>query len=168
MYRYYLNTNAQYGPWAARYLNAEFFRGIFKNYRHRLLLIAALHPDQNGDPIALSLLVHKGGQLIGRYWGCDRPVKDLHFNMCFYEPIQWAIDNGITSFDPGAGSQHKLYRGFEAVANTSVHRFYHPLLTVLFNQFIDGINDVEQANIDTLNQMLPFAKTMMNQKGKSI
>ncbi len=156
MYDYYLNTNAQYGPWAARYFNADFFRGIFKRYRDRLLLFAA-HQNGQPEPLALSLLVYKGSQLIGRYWGSASPVKDLHFNMCFYEPIQWAIDHGITAFDPGAGSAHKLYRGFRAVANTSLHKFHHPVLKDLFNRFIQNINAIEQANIEELNRMLPFS-----------
>jgi predicted N-acyltransferase len=103
-------------------------------------------------------LLHKQGQLIGRYWGSASPIKDLHFNMCFYEPIQWAIDHGIRSFDPGAGSAHKIYRGFAAVANTSWHRFYEPHLKLLFQRFIDGINQVELANITALNAQLPFAR----------
>ncbi|MFZ1984840.1 MAG: GNAT family N-acetyltransferase, partial [Desulfatitalea sp.] len=158
MYDYYLNTNAQYGPWAARYLNESFFKGIFNHYRHRLLLIAACQKEDPDPPVALSLLLRKGDQLIGRYWGCADTIKDLHFNMCFYEPIQWAIDHHIRTFDPGAGSPHKLYRGFAAVANTSLHRFYEPHLKMLFQRFIDGINQVEQANIDALNAQLPFAQ----------
>lgn len=157
MHRYYLNTNAQYGLWAARYVNGEFFKGLFQHYRHRLVLFAADLSSTNDEPVALSLLVHKQGRLLGRYWGCDRVIKDLHFNMCFYAPIQWAIENNITAFDPGAGSQHKLYRGFEAVANTSLHRFYHPILKSLFQRFIHTINDAEYANIRELNKLVPFS-----------
>jgi len=159
MYRYYLNTNAQYGPWAARYLNAVFFQYLFARYRHRLLLAAAYHPSAGEQPLALSLLLYKEQTLIGRYWGSALPLKDLHFNMCFYAPIEWAIENDIQRFDPGAGSPHKIYRGFEAVANTSLHRFYEPRLKMMFDRFIGEINRAEQANIDTLNQQLPFSAT---------
>ena len=101
MYRYYLNTNASYGLWAARFLNGEFFQRIFQDYRHRLLIFAA-YAGSAPVPIALSMLLVKDSHLIGRYWGCASPVKDLHFNMCFYAPIEWAIANGIRTFDPGA------------------------------------------------------------------
>lgn len=158
MFDCYLNTNAQYGPWAARYLNAQFFQGIFTRYRHRLLVVAAFAPEDRDRPVALSLLLHKSGEMIGRYWGSRRTVKDLHFNMCFYEPIEWAIRHHIQTFDPGAGSPHKISRGFAAVANTSLHRFYQPALDALFERFIDGINDVEGANIDGLNDRLPFTE----------
>jgi uncharacterized protein len=157
MYRHYLNTNARYSPWAARYLNGDFFRRIFHDYRHRLLIIAAYRaPSQ--DPIATSMLLVKDRHMIGRYWGCEAPVKDLHFNMCFYAPIRWAIENGIQTFDPGAGSPHKIYRGFEAVANTSLHRLYDLRLKILFEQLIDEVNNMEKSNIDALNRQLPFAK----------
>ena len=136
MYDYYLRTNAQFGPWAARFLNAEFFKRIFESHRHRLLVMAAYGPSHEEVPLALSLLLVKGNHLIGRYWGCAEQVKDLHFNMCYYAPIRWAIANGIETFDPGMGSPHKIYRGFKAEANTSMHRFYDPRLKFLFQRLV--------------------------------
>lgn len=157
MYQYYLNTNAQFGPWAARFLNGHFFSGIFRHYRHRLVLTAAYHDGNGRVPVALSLLLFKNRQLIGRYWGTAAPFKDLHFNMCFYEPIQWAIANNIQTFDPGAGSQHKIQRGFKAVTNNSLHRFYDPRLKAMFQQLIEEVNQLERSNINALNARLPFA-----------
>jgi predicted N-acyltransferase len=159
MYRYYLRTNDQYGPWAARYLNGEFFERVFRTYRHRMLVIAAYRPSDRQHPVALSMLLLKNRHLIGRYWGSAEPIRDLHFNMCFYAPIQWAIENGIRTFDPGAGSVHKIYRGFEAVSNTSLHRFYDSRLKLLFNNLIDEVNRMEKENIAALNRKLPFAAT---------
>jgi hypothetical protein len=159
MYQYYLRTNAQYGPWAARYLNADFFQRIFRTYRHRLLVIAAYGPSDRQHPMALSMLLVKDRHLIGRYWGSAETIRDLHFNMCFYAPIQWAIENGIRTFDPGAGSVHKIYRGFEAVSNTSLHRFYDPRLKLLFDTLINEVNRMESDNITALNRKLPFAAT---------
>ena len=158
MYDYYLKTNARYGPWAARYLNAEFFERIFHHHRHRLLVIAAHGAGSGRIPLALSLLLVKGRHLIGRYWGCAEPVRDLHFNMCFYAPIRWAIANGIETFDPGAGSAHKIYRGFRAAISTSMHRFYDHRLRFLFHGLIDQVNRMEMSNIDALNLQLPFAQ----------
>lgn len=154
MYAYYGDTNQRYGPWGCHYLNADFFDRAFTHYRHRLLLINA---EQQGRTVSLALLLRKGDQLLGRYWGTERPIKDLHFNMCFYEPIQWAIDHQVRSFDPGAGSPHKILRGFQAVANTSLHRFYEPRLQLVFNHLIEQVNRMEQANIAALNAKLPFA-----------
>jgi predicted N-acyltransferase len=157
MFRYYLNTNAQFGDWAARFLNADFFYRIFQSYRKRLVIMAAHRPSE-GQPVGLSMLLRKGGRLIGRYWGCAEPLKNLHFNLCFYAPLAWAIDNRIEEFDPGAGSPHKLARGFAAVANVSLHRFYRPRLKLLFNTFIDRVNQAEGQMIHDLNRLLPFAR----------
>lgn len=157
MFQYYLKTNDQYGPWAARYLNSDFFARIFRHYRHRLLVMAAYRATDHESPLALSMLLYKKGHLIGRYWGSAEKIKNLHFNMCFYAPIQWAIENDIQTFDPGAGSNHKLYRGFEAVPNTSLHRFYDSHLKLLFQHLVKEVNRMESANIDALNCKLPYA-----------
>jgi predicted N-acyltransferase len=158
MYRFYERTNAQFGPWGCRYLTQDFFEGLFDTYRHRLLLMAAFGQPDRKSPLGMAMLLSKGDQLIGRYWGCARPISHLHFNACFYEPIQWAIDHSIHWFDPGAGSPHKILRGFRAIGNHSLHRFYHRRLAAVLRTHIDAINRLEQQQIDALNAQLPFAK----------
>ncbi len=157
MYRFYVNTNDQFGPWAARFLTRKFFLGIADGYRHRLLLVAA-HERGVKEPIAMSFLITKGRQLIGRYWGCSRFVSNLHFNACYYAPIEWAIEHGVQWFDPGAGSPHKVRRGFRAVANHSLHRFFDDDMRTVMEKHIRRINRMEQQEIDGLNQGLPFAQ----------
>ena len=68
-------------------------------------------------------------------------------------------EHGIRRFDPGAGSPHKVRRGFEAVANHSLHRFYEPTLSQIMAAHIDEINRLEQDQIDDLNALLPLAAT---------
>ena len=110
----------------------------------------------------MSLLVSKGSRLYGRYWGCAEPIKNLHFNACYYAPIEWAISRGIDSFDPGAGGPHKLRRGFSAVPNYSLHRFADTRLRKIMRSHIDEINRLEQAQIDALNQAVPYRDEIMN------
>jgi len=157
IYRFYERTNDRYGPWGCKYLSESFFTGLYDRYRHRLLFIAAYDAQSNGVPIGMSMLLWKGSRMYGRYWGSFDEVRYLHFNTCFYDPIEWAIDNGIEEFDPGAGSLHKLRRGFEATSNFSLHRFFDRRLDNIFKTYIDDINRLEQDQIDSLNQMLPFA-----------
>lgn len=164
MYDCYLNTNAQYGLWAARFLNKNFFQRIFSDFRHRLLVFEAHETARGSMPLALSMLLVKNRQLIGRYWGSRKPVQDLHFNLCFYEPIAWAIANGISWFDPGVGSPHKLQRGIRAVASPSLHRFYNDQMRTLFHHFIPEVNALIQREIDALNRRLPLARTEGRQK----
>ncbi len=156
MYRFYSNTNAQFGPWAAKFLTRKFFLGLAEGFRHRLLFVAA-YERKGSEPIAMSFLITKGGQLIGRYWGASKFVSNLHFDTCYYTPIQWAIEQGKSFFDPGAGSPHKIRRGFQAVANHSLHRFFDDDMRRVMEKHIGRINRMEQEEIDGMNSALPFA-----------
>ena len=162
MYRFYEGTNDKFGPWGCRYLTDSFFEGLYGHFRQRLMIVAAFDEKDASIPLGMSMLVTKGEQLYGRYWGSSRPVKALHFNACYYIPIEWAIQNGIKRFDPGAGGAHKIRRGFEAVASYSLHRFYDERLAGVMRTHIDEINRLEQQQIDNLNLELPFARRLKN------
>lgn len=107
-------------------------------------------------PVGMSFCLTKGEQLYGRYWGCTEEIDCLHFDACYYTPIEWAIAHGIQIFDPGAGGRHKKRRGFPATPNYSLHRFYQPRLSQIFCNYIDQINQLEQQEIDQINQELPL------------
>jgi predicted N-acyltransferase len=162
MYGFYEITNDKFGPWGCRYLTPSFFDGLYHHYRSRLVLVAAFDANDPAVPLGMALLVKKGDQLYGRYWGCSRPVNSLHFNACYYAPIEWAIANGVRLFDPGAGGVHKIRRGFAAVPSYSLHRFYDSRLARIMQTHIDEINQLEQAQIDKLNYELPFARQLKN------
>ena len=119
---------------------------------------AAYDRRDSALPLGMSMLVTKRKQLYGRYWGCPRSFNSLHFNACYYSPIEWAIDNGVQRFDPGAGGAHKIRRGFNAVPSFSLHRFSDPRLLQVMQNHIDEINRLEQEQIDALNSELPFAQ----------
>jgi hypothetical protein len=104
----------------------------------------------------MSFCVYKGDRLYGRYWGSNQEVDCLHFNACYYTPIDWAIKQGIKTFDPGAGGKHKKRRGFPATPNYSMHRLYHPRLRQILAPYIKEVNELEQQEIDTINQQLPL------------
>ncbi|MFZ1200936.1 MAG: GNAT family N-acetyltransferase [Desulfobacterales bacterium] len=158
MYTYYRRTNDRYGPWGCKYLTKAFFDGLSDRFRDRLLLMAAFDGSPNEVPIALSFLLTKKDRLYGRYWGSAAEFNHLHFDTCYYSPIEWAIGHRISLFDPGAGSPHKIRRGFEAVANHSLHRFYDPGLSQILHSHIGEINRQEQLIIDDLNAALPFSR----------
>ena len=89
-------------------------------------------------------------------------ISSLHFNTCYYAPIEWAISNGIHRFDPGAGGAHKIRRGFTAISNHSLHRFSDAGLSRIMQTHIDDINRLEQEQIDALNHEMPFAQHLKN------
>ncbi|MFP4442228.1 MAG: peptidogalycan biosysnthesis protein, partial [Spirochaetia bacterium] len=132
-----------------------FFTGFSEAFLPRLLLAAAFEPG-DPDPAAMSFLVVKNGTMWGRYWGTRIYYRDLHFNLCYYSPIEWAIKHGIRQFDPGAGSPHKLRRGFQAVAGSSFHYFLNPLLQKLFAGNIGRINRHEADRIFEMNREIPW------------
>jgi uncharacterized protein len=111
------------------------------------------HPQH---PIGISFCLTKGDQLYGRYWGATQDFENLHFDTCYYTPIEWAIAHNIQTFDPGAGGRHKKRRGFPATPNYSLHRFYDARLAKILCSYIGEINEMEQREIDAINADLPF------------
>jgi uncharacterized protein len=156
MYQYYVNTNNKFGPWGCKYLTRKFFNGLYDYYRHRLLFVTASEKSNRKSPSGMALFVTKNDQLYGRYWGCHKKFDALHFNVCYYRPIQWAIENGIQYYNPGAGGAHKIRRGFRSTPSYSLMRFYHPKLQNVMVRHIDEINRLEQDEIDHMNLKLPF------------
>ena len=157
MFEYYSNTNDQFGMWAARFLTPEFFDLIKRGPGNNVLFCSAFEENEE-LPVGMSMLLYKPDRLIGRYWGARRFVDNLHFNLCYYEPIRWGIEHGVQQFDPGMGSSHKVRRGFRAVSTSSLHHFYDKRMQIVMDTNIDRINRYEQAHIAELNSRVPFAE----------
>ncbi|NNF98409.1 MAG: GNAT family N-acetyltransferase [Desulfobacteraceae bacterium] len=159
MYDYYENTNDKFGVWGCKYLNKAFFSGLYESFRHRLMVVAGYRkPVADKVPVGMSLLLQKKDTLIGRYWGSSGYYNALHFNACYYAPLEWAIRHGIRYFDPGAGSTHKIRRGFRAVGNYSYHQLFDPRLQWIMASYIDDINKMERTQINHLNSRAPYAR----------
>ncbi len=156
MYAYYGDTCDKFGWWGSKYLTQKFFEQLYPNYAHRVVFVAAYPEHDLHNPVGMSFCLTKGNNLYGRYWGSSDEIDCLHFDACYYTPIEWAINHGIQTFDPGAGGQHKKRRGFPATPNYSLHRFYHPRLAQIFSTYIGEVNEMEQQQIEAINQDLPF------------
>ncbi len=161
MYRLYAKTNDQFGPWAAKYLNRAFFRLLEKECRHRVVFVAATDVESPADqlPFAMAMLLYKDNTILGRYWGTEEFVNGLHFDVCYYAPIEWAIENKVALFDPGMGSHHKVRRGFTAVPNFSAHRFSDAKMQAIFDANLPRFNEMESQNIEALNSARPVRET---------
>ncbi len=151
MYSFYVHTNQRYFPWSCKYLTRDFFLGLGHDLKDHLLLLAAYKQGQK-QPLGMSMLVFKGKQLFGRYWGGLDGIPFLHFNLCYYEPIQWAIQNRMQRFDPGMGGEHKLYRGFELVPNYSLHRIYVPEMQQVLAVSLQEVNTLQERRMLELNR----------------
>ncbi len=124
MYEVYLET-IQNNPWGRQYLNRKFFELLGERFRHRMVFVAAHH---EGRVIAGAVNVQKGDALYGRYWGAFQPLRNLHFNVCYYAGIEHCIENKLARFEPGAGGSYKQLRGFDAAPTWSCHYLDEPRL----------------------------------------
>jgi predicted N-acyltransferase len=158
MYRFYGDTCDKFGWWGSKYLTRDFFERLHSDYRHRVLLVAAYKDGNGREPMGMSFCITKGDRLYGRYWGSFEEIDCLHFDACYYTPIQWAIDRQIKVFDPGAGGRHKKRRGFPATENYSLHRFYHQRLNQILLPYIKQVNAIELQEINAINQEIPLKK----------
>ena len=155
MHGFYEQHCARWGPWGSKYLTEAFFDHAAAELRQHLVLFSA-HRGDPEQPVAMSLCVHTGSQLWGRYWGSDEEIDNLHFEVCYYAPIEWAIGRGIQQFDPGAGGSHKRRRGFLARPHASLHRWYHPRFEAIVRRWLPEANAEQLEQIEAINAELPF------------
>jgi hypothetical protein len=155
MHGFYAQHCSRWGPWGSKYLSAEFFSLAADHLCSHVVLFSA-HMGDPLMPVAMSMCVHNGTQLWGRYWGSDVEVDHLHFEVCYYAPLEWAIQRGLRSFDPGAGGRHKKRRGFMAQPRTSVHRWFEPRFAAILQEWLPGANQELLAEIEAINADLPF------------
>ena len=156
MYDFYADTCDKFGWWGSKYLTKNFFEQLQHNYRHRVVFFAAYNQEDPGQPVGMSFCLFKEDKLYGRYWGSFQDIDCLHFDACYYTPIEWAIAHGIQNFDPGAGGKHKKRRGFPATPNYSLHRFYNHRLGQIILPWVREVNQLEQKEMDAINAELPF------------
>ena len=132
MFRFYLSTIDKkfYGR---QYLTSAFFQHLRERFRERLCFIVA---QRGGEPIAGTFNVQKGDALYGRYWGTDRELRYLHFEVCYYAAIEHCIERGISRFEPGAGGDYKQLRGFDATPTYSLHFLADERLRAAVNRFL--------------------------------
>jgi hypothetical protein len=112
----YLGTFAERGNHPA--LTLDFFRHLGATMPDRILAVLC---RRGADIIAMALLLRSSTTLYGRYWGCHENVPGLHFEACYYQGIEYCIDNGLDKFEPGAQGEHKLARGFLPTRTRSYH-----------------------------------------------
>ena len=108
--------------------------GIRENLGDRALLITA---EEEGDIAAASLSFQKGNHLYGRYWGANRVYDCLHFELCYYQLIEYAIASGIQRVEAGAQGEHKVKRGFIPCPVHSAHALRHPRIHDAVQDFVE-------------------------------
>ena len=156
MHDFYSRHCARWGIWGSKYLTPQFFDSLLKQ-KEKVLIFAA-HQNKSSEIIAMSMCIKNKDCLWGRYWGSKEEFKNLHFELCYYQPIEWAISNGIQFFDPGAGGKHKRRRGFFARETSSYHKWFDDNMSRIIHQWLNDVNNQTLYEIDIENQSIPFIK----------
>ncbi len=148
MFQFYTDTGNR--KWGRPYLNRRFFSLLGGAMADRCLLVLA---SKGGRPIAGALNMIGGDCLYGRYWGALEHHPSLHFELCYYQAIDYAITKGLTRVEAGAQGEHKLARGYLPVETYSAHWIADPALRKAVARFLDS----ERAAIRAYNAELAAA-----------
>ena len=141
MHDFYVDTCSKFGMWGSKYLTRQFFVDIHASFAQRIVLILASFKESPNSVIGQSIFIRKEDELFGRYWGSNTELDFLHFELCYYKPIEWAIENKLRNFDAGAGNKkHKIWRGFNSERNRSLHYFANKEFSGLAGEFIKSMN----------------------------
>jgi predicted N-acyltransferase len=154
-FRCYLATYRAH--FSSPYLNLDFFLRLAEAMPQHLMMVLARRDDR---PVASALGVfdaqHREPRLYGRYWGAVEPVDCLHFECCYYQMIEFAIERKLAWFEGGAQGAHKLARGLDPVATRSAHWLAHPGMMAAVARFIERERTGVAQAIDELNEHRAF------------
>jgi hypothetical protein len=135
------------------YLNLKFFERIGATMPENIMLALG---QVNGENICASLCLHDGKTLYGRYWGAIGYLSGLHFETCYYQPLEFCIAQGIQVFEGGAQGEHKLARGFLPVETLSTHWLKQPQFADAVENFLERESSGISRYVDELNEHSPF------------
>ena len=107
-------------------------------------------------PVAVSLCFRSDETLYGRYWGCSGHYHSLHFELCFYQGIAYCLRQGLRRFEPGAGGEHKVARGFTPTVVHSAHWIADPKMRRLIGRHLEVQGDAVATYRDQAAEHLPF------------
>ena len=154
-YFYQLHCS-RWGIWGSKYLTESFFNELASKELRENIVIFEAKEEGVDKTIGMSLCVKNKNMLWGRYWGSEKNIDNLHFETCYYAPIEWAIMNKIKYFDPGAGGSHKKRRGFISKPNASLYRWYNLHMDSLIREWLPKANKLMQDQINATNSEVPF------------
>ena len=137
------------------YLSLEFFRRLGQTMPQHVLLIVA---ELGGKAIASALNLYSQDTLYGRYWGALQYLPCLHFETCYYQALEFCIEQDIKVFEGGAQGEHKLARGFLPVKTLSAHWLAHPEFSDAVQRFLEREQQGIERYVDELNEHNPFKR----------
>lgn len=148
---FYQDTGAR--KWGHPYLTRSFFDLLGEALGDRVVLFLA---SRNGHPVAGALNLLGPDCLYGRYWGCTEDIPFLHFELCYYQAIEHAIELGLARVEAGAQGEHKLARGYEAVPTWSAHYIANEGFRLAVAEFLERERHAMDREIEFLGELTPF------------
>lgn len=152
-YEFYLSTVDR--KWGGAYLTAEFFPLLGQRLGEQVVLMIA---ERDGKPIAGALNLRSRDVLYGRNWGAIEDIPFLHFELCYYQAIDYAIAHGMRRVEAGAQGEHKIQRGYLPKPTYSAHHIRHPGLRRAVAEFLDAERAGMVETMAAMAQESPFKK----------
>ena len=157
-WRFYQDTGSR--KWGSPYLTRAFFDIAHNTLRDDILLVLALSDDR---PVAGALNFIGRDTLFGRYWGCTEHPPCLHFELCYYQAIDYAIAHGLR-VEAGAQGEHKLARGYLPTPTHSLHWIANPSFRAAVSDFLDHERQLIDEEIEILTDYGPFKSTRLEEQ----
>ncbi len=148
----YLTTFQLYGNMPS--LNREFFAEAAARFGDRFQVCLA---RRHGEPLAAAIFWHDDRRLYGRYWGSLIDCRDVHFEACYYQGIEFCIRRGLQAFEPGAQGEHKIRRGFLPTRTQSFHYIRHPGMRSAIARYLEREGEALRQYREHLDSLAPFA-----------
>ena len=150
-YDCYLDTTGK--KWGSTYLTKNFFYDLFLNFKDKILLIMAFHGDKK---IASAINFLSKTHLYGRLWGSKYEIPFLHFELCYYQAIDYAIKNNINIVEAGAQGEHKLQRGYTPTKTWSAHWIKDKEFSNAIDNFLNREGQLISNEKDKLDVLSPY------------
>ncbi|MFP5509084.1 MAG: GNAT family N-acetyltransferase [Alphaproteobacteria bacterium] len=158
-WRFYQDTGAR--KWGTPYLTRRFFDIAHETLRNDMLLVLAL---RDGVPVAGALNFIGRQALFGRYWGCLEDHPCLHFELCYYRAMDFAMAQGMARVEAGAQGEHKLARGYLPVPIQSLHWMREPGFAEAVANYLVAERRAVEEDIEVLTAYGPFRKTSVEEQ----
>lgn len=153
MWGFYQDTGAR--KWGSPYLSRAFFRAAHERLRHDALLVLA---ERGGRFVAGALNFVGRDALYGRYWGASEHHPMMHFELCYYQAIDWALAHGLARVEAGAQGEHKIARGYRPVATHSLHWIADGGFRAAVAEYLERERAAVDEEIEVLTSMGPFRR----------
>ena len=154
-YNFYCSTF--YRRWGEPRFTLAFFQGLSERLPRQTVLFLARH---NGEYVAGALALRGTQTLYGRHWGCSQHFKHLHFELCYYQTIEYCISRGLKRVDAGAQGEHKIARGFVPVRTCSAHWLRDIGFRKAIAEFLERETHMIEHQIDVLDNHSPYKQAV--------